>query len=64
MAEDNPDFELTKCTPYLALIGGVWGVFCGYLGTNWQSYDTTALYQTDFIVYVLTIVTLFHFPLM
>ena len=34
VAEDKLDFELTKDTPYLALIGERWGVCCKYLGTG------------------------------
>ena len=33
-----------KDTPYLALTGEIWGVFCGYLWENWPRYNGTALY--------------------
>ena len=34
----------TKDTPYLALTGDLWGVFCEYLWKNWPRYNGTALY--------------------
>ena len=33
-----------KDTPYLALTGELWGVFCEYLRENWPRYNGTALY--------------------
>ena len=36
--------ELTKDTPYLALTGELWGVFCEYLWENLLCYNGTALY--------------------
>ena len=35
----------TKDTPYLALTGNIWGVFCKDLGENWPRYNSTALYN-------------------
>ena len=35
----------TKDTPYLALTGELWGVFCGYLWENWPRYNDIALYK-------------------
>ena len=45
-----------KDTPYLALTGEIWGVFCGYLWENWPRYNGTALYWdcihlTEFIIW-------------
>ena len=34
----------TKDTPYLALTGELWGVFCADLSKNWSRYNGTALY--------------------
>ena len=38
------DFEPTTDTPYLALTGELWGVFCYHFGENW-CYNSTALYR-------------------
>ena len=32
-----------KYTPYLALTGEPWGIFCDYLWENWQRYNSTTL---------------------
>ena len=37
-AEYQSDAESTKDTPYLALTGELWGVFCEYLWENWPHY--------------------------
>ena len=42
--EHKSDIELTKHTPYLALMGELWGVFCEDLGENWPHCNGTALY--------------------
>ena len=34
-----------KSTPYLALTGELWGVFCENFGENWSRYNVTALYN-------------------
>ena len=39
----------TKETPYLALMGELWGVFCEGFGENWPCYNDTALYMGIFI---------------
>ena len=44
-AEYQSDAGSTKYTPYLALMGELWGVFCEYLWENWPRYNGTALYQ-------------------
>ena len=43
-AEYESDAGSTKDTPYLALMGELWGVFCGYFWENWPRYNGTALY--------------------
>ena len=51
MAEYQSYAESTKDTPYLALTGEIWGVFCEYLWENWLLYnDPTLLYKS--MVYV------------
>ena len=52
-------FELTKDTPYLALSGVLWSVFCEYFNINWPCYKGFLLYydcnetkQTE-IIYVI-----------
>ena len=42
-AEDKSVFQLTKDTPYLALTGKVWVVYCDDFGENWPRYNSTAL---------------------
>ena len=37
-------FELTKDTPYLALSGELWSVFCEYFNRNWPCYKGFQLY--------------------
>ena len=37
----------TKNTPYLALTGNLWGVFCEYLRENWSCYNSTTLYSSE-----------------
>ena len=43
-AEYQSDAGTTKDTPYLALMGELWGVFCEYLRENQPRYNGTALY--------------------
>ena len=43
-AECQSDAGSIKDTPYLAVTGVLWGVFCEYLWENWQRYNGTALY--------------------
>ena len=54
MAEYLSDAGSTKDTPYLALTGELWGVFCEYLWGYWPYYNGTALYH---VLSYLTIVT-------
>ena len=44
VAEYQSDAGTTKDTPYLALTGELWGVFCEYLWENQPRYNGTALY--------------------
>ena len=37
-------FELTKDTPYLALLGELWSVFYEYFNRNWSCYKGFLLY--------------------
>ena len=37
--------EFTKGTPYLALAGELWGVFCEDLEENWLCHNGNALYK-------------------
>ena len=41
--------EPTKDTPYLALAGKLWGVFCEDFGENWPCYNDTALYLVSVV---------------
>ena len=43
-AEYKSEFEHTKDTPYFALTGEIWGVFCEDFEENWPRYNGTALY--------------------
>ena len=42
-AEYESEVILTKGTPYVALVGELWGVFCEDLGKNGPRYNGTAL---------------------
>ena len=44
VAEKESDIRITKDTPYLALTGELWGVYCEGLGENGPRYNGTALY--------------------
>ena len=43
-AEYKLEFEPTKHTPYLALMGELWGVFCEDFQENLPLYNGAALY--------------------
>ena len=45
-AECVSDFNLTTDTPYLALMGEIWDVYCEAFGDNWPCYNDTKLYST------------------
>ena len=41
-AEYKPELDFTKDTPYLALTGELWDVFCDDFRENWPLYHGTA----------------------
>ena len=43
-AELKSDFKLTTGTPYLALMGELWGVYCEDFVESWPRNNGTALY--------------------
>ena len=43
-AEYESDVGYTEDTPYLALTGELWDVFCEYFWENWPRHNGTALY--------------------
>ena len=43
-AEYKSDAGSTNDTPYLTLVGELWGAFCKYFRDNWLCYNDTALY--------------------
>ena len=43
-AELKPDFKLATDTPYLALMGELWGVYCEDFAENWPRYNGTTQY--------------------
>ena len=43
VAESESEFRITTDTPYLTLMGELWGVYCEDLGKNWPRYNGTAL---------------------
>ena len=51
-AEHKVGFKHTKVTPYLTLMGKLWGVFCVHFGENWPSYNGTAPYMYDIYIYI------------
>ena len=44
MTDPKSDFTLTKDTPYLALMGELWGAYCENFQENWPRYNSTVLY--------------------
>ena len=42
---DLTAIDLTKDTPYFALAGELWGVFCNDFGENFPRYNGIALYN-------------------
>ena len=44
-------FELTKDTPYLALSGELWSVFCEYFNRNWPCYKGFLLYMGLYLLH-------------
>ena len=53
MAEIESDFRITTDTPYLALMGERWGVYCEDLGENWARYNSTVYWGTLMIYSVM-----------
>ena len=49
-AEPVSVFNLTTDTPYLALTGELWGVYCDDCGENWPRFNSTALYLAYHVV--------------
>ena len=45
VAESKSYIRITTDTPYLALTGELWGVYCEDFGENWQRYDGTAMHR-------------------
>ena len=43
-SEYQPDGGPTKDTPYLAIRGELWGLYCEYLWENWPPYNGTGLF--------------------
>ena len=57
-AEHKWDFKITIDTPYLALTGEVWGVYCEDLGENWlRCYNDSTLYLYKFLIPLLLLVS-------
>ena len=44
VAEGELDIRITTDTPYLALTGELWVIYCEDLGKDWPRYNGTALY--------------------
>ena len=42
VAESESYIRITRDTPYLALTGELWGIYCEDLGEKWPSYNGTA----------------------
>ena len=53
MAVIESVIRITTVTPYLALTGEPWSVFCEDFGENWPCYNDTALYQFSETVTIL-----------
>ena len=51
MAEDESECVFTICTPYLAFMGELSGVYCDEFGENWPRYNGTALYHEKLSTY-------------
>ena len=43
MAENESDIRIITDTPYLALTGELWAVYCEDFGENWVGYNGTPL---------------------
>ena len=47
VAKHRSDIKLTTYTPYLTLMGELWGVCCMEIGENWLHYKDTTLYCVE-----------------
>ena len=47
MVEHRADFELTKDSPYITLMGELWGIYCEYFGKYWLFYNGTTMYKKN-----------------
>ena len=45
MAESELDIRITTDTPYLALTGELWGVYCEDFGEKWSCHKGTTVYE-------------------
>ena len=54
MAGSESDIRITTGTPYLALTGELWGVYCEDFGENRPRYNGTALYVVLIISFMIT----------
>ena len=54
-AQYKSEIKPTKDTPYLALTGELWCIFCQNYGENWPSYNSTALYWTFVATHLLNV---------
>ena len=45
VAESESDFRIATDTPYLALTGELWVVYCENFGDNWPRYNDTILFS-------------------
>ena len=45
VAQIELDLRITTDTPYLALTGKLWDVYCEVFGENWLRYNSTILYS-------------------
>ena len=52
MAEHKSGLALTKDTPYLALAGELWDVYCDEFSEYWSRYNGIALYYDKYILCV------------
>ena len=67
MAESETDFGITRDSPYLTLMGELWGVYCEEFGENCLRHKNTTLYyvspyQTDDLYILQGVVLLSQFP--
>ena len=47
VAERKSAFKLKTNTPYLTLMGELWGAYGEDLGDSWLSYNSTAVYKKN-----------------